>query len=497
MEEETAGRIMVVRQLWYLLLPVALVFAFLALRQRGLLERIPLLQPAPGTATEQSQTISASGIIEVDEVSVSSEFGGRIVSIAVSPGQTVAAGDTLVQLDTSAIDAQIEAAEAAVDWAEAGLAQAEAGVRPGQIAVAEAQLAQAQAAHAAATKAVSDTLALVENPQDIRLQVAVAQAQAEAAQHQVQQATAMKDAAEVAKNTFEDVNASVPNSGRKKVHVSGGSIEEAVGELPDVDLSQLSDGTYTFGEFEVEIHDGNYELYKWVNISIPLEMHLTPNKWWQAWVGVNAASAQYEGAQASLGQLYSQLQNPLTLEAQVDQAVSAAAQAEAQIAVAQAQVDALQAGARPEELAALEARVAEARTALESLRAQRQMMQVTAPLPGVVVNVNVHPGEVAAATGPLLTIADLSTVRLVVYLPEAQIARTQLGQPVEVAVDSFPGQLFEGEVSHIASQAEFTPRNVATTEERATLVYAVEIRLENEDGSLKPGMPADVVLGAS
>lgn len=496
MEEESAGRITYGRWLLYLLVAVALVLAFLALRQRGMLEWITLLQPGPGAAAQQGQTIAASGVIEVDEVSVSSEFGGRIASIAVVPGQTVAAGDVLVELDSAAIDAQIEAAEAAVAWAEAGLAQAEAGVRPGQIAVAEAQLAQAEAAHATATKAVSDTLALVENPQDIRLQIAVAQAQAEAAQHQVQQATAMKDAAEVAKNTFEEVNASVPNSGRKKVHVSGGSIEEAVGELPDVDLSNLADGAYTFGEFEVEIHDGTYDLYKWVNVSIPLEMHLTPNKWWQAWVGVNAASAQYEGAQASLGQLYSQLQNPLSLEAQVDQAVSAATQAEAQIAVAQAQVDALQAGARPEELAALEARVAEARAALDSLRAQREMMQVKAPMAGVVVNVNAHPGEVAAATGPLLTIADLSTVRLVVYLPEAEVARTQLGQPVEVAVDSFPGQVFAGEISHIASQAQFTPRNVATTEERATLVYAVEIRLANEDGSLKPGMPADVMLGA-
>ena len=67
-----------------------------------------------------------------------------------------------------------------------------------------------------------------------------------------------------------------------------------------------------------------------------------------------------------------------------------------------------------------------------------------------------------------------------------------LGGRVEIRVDSFPGQLFLGTVSRIADQAEFTPRNVSTQEERVNLVFAVEIELANEDGLLKPGMPADV-----
>jgi len=65
-----------------------------------------------------------------------------------------------------------------------------------------------------------------------------------------------------------------------------------------------------------------------------------------------------------------------------------------------------------------------------------------------------------------------------------------------VQVDSFPGRTFQGYVSHISDSAEFTPRNVATVEERQNLVFAVEIRISNEGGDLKPGMPADVAFTA-
>ena len=66
-----------------------------------------------------------------------------------------------------------------------------------------------------------------------------------------------------------------------------------------------------------------------------------------------------------------------------------------------------------------------------------------------------------------------------------------MGQVVKVSVDSFPGKVYEGEVARIRDQAEFTPRNVATAEERLNTFFAVEIRLPNPSGDLKPGMPAD------
>jgi len=268
-------------------------------------------------------------------------------------------------------------------------------------------------------------------------------------------------------------------------------------------LPSLGDGVHTFGDLELHLHGGTYDLYSWVNVHIPLELHLMPNNWWQAWVGVNAAVAQQEGIQASLAHLYAQRAHPQDLEAKADEALASLAQAEAQVAAAQAQVDGLKAGPTDEQIAALEARVAQARAALDSLLAQRTMMEIASPVNGVVVDMAAHPGEVASAGAALLTVANLSEVRLVVYLPETHVGRVRMGQAVQVAVDSFPDRVFEGQVIHIASRAEFTPRNVTTKEERGNLVFAVEIRLPNtvpndstgRHGALKPGMPADAVFG--
>jgi len=447
------------------------------------------------SSTADDNALEASGIIQVKQVSVASEFGGRIVALPVAEGGGIIAGDVLVGLDTALLDAQIEAARAAVAVAEAGLAQAQAGARPGQIAVAEAQLAQAEIVRTAAAQAVSDTLALVENPQDIRLQIAVTQAQAEAARLHVTQAQTLKDAAEIAKNEFENAQGM---EGRHRVHVRSGPISELPSILPPEiveRLPTLGDGVYTFGDLELHLHGGTYDLYTWVTVSLPLEFHLTPNQWWQAWVGVNAATAQQEGLQAALGHLYAQQMHPQGLEAQADEALAALAQAEAQIAAAQAQVDGLEAGAAQEQIAALQARVAQAQAVLDSLQTQRALMEVASPLDGVVIDLATHVGEVAAPGAALLTVADLSQVHLTVYLPETQIGQVRLGQEVRVRVDSFPDRIFKGQVTHIADRAEFTPRNVATRQERVNLVFAVEIRLPNDEGALKPGMPADGVFG--
>ncbi len=186
--------------------------------------------------------------------------------------------------------------------------------------------------------------------------------------------------------------------------------------------------------------------------------------------------------------------HPQSLEAQADQAMAALAQAEAQVAAAQAQLDGLQAGATQQQIAALQARVAQAQTALDSLLAQREKLEIVAPVDGTVLDLAMHSGEVAAPGATLLTVADLSKVQLVIYLSELKIGQVYLGQTINVQVDSFPDRIFQGRISHIADQAEFTPRNVATKEERVNLVFAIEIQLANQDGALKPGMPADATF---
>jgi multidrug efflux pump subunit AcrA (membrane-fusion protein) len=85
-------------------------------------------------------------------------------------------------------------------------------------------------------------------------------------------------------------------------------------------------------------------------------------------------------------------------------------------------------------------------------------------------------------------------VTLTVYVPEPDIGKLSLGQEVDVFVDSFPGEAFTGHITYISDNAEFTPKNVQTREERVNTVFAVKIQLDNPDHRLKPGMPADAIL---
>jgi HlyD family secretion protein len=86
----------------------------------------------------------------------------------------------------------------------------------------------------------------------------------------------------------------------------------------------------------------------------------------------------------------------------------------------------------------------------------------------------------------------LDNLTITVYLPEDRYGEIRLGQSAQVQVDSYPGESFAAEVVHIADQAEFTPRNVQTAEGRRTTVFAVRLKINVDDGKLKPGMPADV-----
>ena len=169
-------------------------------------------------------------------------------------------------------------------------------------------------------------------------------------------------------------------------------------------------------------------------------------------------------------------------------------QSAAQLKSAQASLDLGLAGPRRETLRAAEARVEAARGTVGAAEALLAQTRIVAPSDGRVTLRNAEPGEVVTPGFPIVRIADLSRVRVRVYVPEPQIGRVKTGQSATVSVDAFPGRTFPGTVTEIAEKPEYTPKNVQTREERAKLVFGVKVEVENPGGELKPGMPADAVI---
>jgi HlyD family secretion protein len=119
---------------------------------------------------------------------------------------------------------------------------------------------------------------------------------------------------------------------------------------------------------------------------------------------------------------------------------------------------------------------------------------VHSPVAGVVLSQDAFAGEVIQPGQALYVVTDPSHLTLRIYVPAGRMNDVRLGQPAEVRVDAYPTTSFRGTVNRIAEQAEYTPRNVQTQEERVKTVFAVEVALENPEGLLKAGMPADAVL---
>ncbi|HPX61240.1 MAG TPA: efflux RND transporter periplasmic adaptor subunit [Deltaproteobacteria bacterium] len=154
----------------------------------------------------------------------------------------------------------------------------------------------------------------------------------------------------------------------------------------------------------------------------------------------------------------------------------------------------LETGPRPDAVKERQAR-AEAAAAMLSYADERLSQAVlTSPLSGVVLAKHAEAGEILAAGSPVITIGKMDEIWVRGYVPENELGRIKPGQNAKVTVDTWPGRVFEGRVSFIAQQAEFTPKNVQTEKERVKLVYRIKITIPNPDMALKPGMPADAVI---
>jgi HlyD family secretion protein len=119
---------------------------------------------------------------------------------------------------------------------------------------------------------------------------------------------------------------------------------------------------------------------------------------------------------------------------------------------------------------------------------------ISAPISGVVLRKNIEAGETVAAGVPIITIGDMSDPWIKVYVKEDKLGQVKLGQKAQIRTDSYPKKVYEGTITYISSEAEFTPKNVQTKEERVKLVFGIKVSVRNENDELKPSMPADVKI---
>jgi HlyD family secretion protein len=177
-------------------------------------------------------------------------------------------------------------------------------------------------------------------------------------------------------------------------------------------------------------------------------------------------------------------------------------QAETALGVARAQHEQLRQqsalvaeGPRAERITAQEAVVQQARAAVAQVTAALDNAVIRAPFAGTVSVRHREAGEAVSPGLPVVTVMNNADRWVRIYIPENRIGSVHIGSPATITSDTDPDRAYHGRVSFIAGEAEFTPRNVQTTEERVKLVYAVKVAITDDTrGDLKPGMPADVRL---
>ena len=387
---------------------------------------------------------TASGFIEGEEISIAAEVGGRIEAITVDEGAAVTAGQEIVRLDRTMINAQIAQAQAALDTAQSQLTQIKNGPRASDVSAAKVAVDAAQQNY--------DKLRAGGTASD----VAAAQAALDAAKKNYDKVNAGLTIDQLAqlKAQVDNAKAAVEQA-QTAYDRAGGASNPNIGQLPQ--SLALQQATNAYKAATSALNDA---------LTHPTSSELA------------AAKSQVDQAQAALARL--------TPDA-------------AQLAAAKSQVDQAQAALErliptTDSINVVDNQVKQAETALTILQVQATKLTLKSPVSGIVTRRVAHTGEIAAPNATLLSVANLDMVKLTIYVPETQIGQIKIGDAIPVQVDSFPNKNFQGKVIFIATQAEFTPRNVQTKTERVNTVFAVKLQIANPNSELKPGMPADALL---
>lgn len=416
----------------------------------------PQFQPAAETG------LTASGTVETVQTSIAPEVAGKVLEVLVEEGDSVSAGQVLLRLDPSLLEAQRA-------LAAANLASVKSAVT-----TAEAALASAQAQY------------------DLTVQAALTEESAlRAADWKLSKPT------DFDQPSWYFTRAEQLTAAEAELTAAREALDKAAARLASYQ-TQTAGQDFLETERRLAAARAAYDLAKsLLDSTSGADQTLR-----------DSAQTRFDDAQSDLKDAQKAYDDALTTEAAQD-----ILEARADLRLAQERADraadrlrALQTGLNsPKVLAAqkavaqAEAALAQAKTAvgqaeanLKVIETQIAKLTLTAPADGIILTRSVQPGEVLSPGSVAFTLANLSELTLTVYIPEDRYGEVTLGQTVSVTVDSFPGETFRATVIHISDRAEFTPRNVQTVEGRKTTVFAIKLRLDDPQSKLKPGMPADV-----
>jgi len=208
---------------------------------------------------------------------------------------------------------------------------------------------------------------------------------------------------------------------------------------------------------------------------------------------VREASAVAVAAQADLKRIDELFKKGSATQKQLDDTKALAERTSAVLSAAEQTLARLVNGSRKEELRVAQAMVDQAKARVAQVEKALADCTVKAPADGVVTTRSREEGEFVGPGGAIVTISRLDDVWLSIYVPEGRLAKARLGKPARVRIDGVKN-MFDGVVSFVSQEAEFTPKNIQTPDERSKLVYRLKIALRNPDGVFKPGMPADGYL---
>lgn len=414
-------------------------------------------------SSKADKPLAVSGTIEAESSVISPEIGGKVTAVKVNEGDSVKAGDILFTIDDTLLQAQRTAAEAALTLAQDAAATSQAAVETAQT---NADIALAAARQESAALRAADWTGA--NPTGYTLPggTFTPKQLIEAAQAGVDDASGVRSDAQSALDALladpanlDFVKAENDLLVKKYAAQAANDVLTKANTSSNTDLKDAAQTAYDDAQSKLEEAQKAYDDLKDTDAAVK----------------ILAARRNLVLAVESVGAAQSRLAALQTGENSLKVMAAQAALAQASAAAVQAQ-----------------ASIQQAQANIALLDAQLAKLSIKAPFDGTVLGRSVEVGEVLSPAAPAFTLGQLDVLTITVYVPESEVGLLSINQSAELSVDSYPGETFTAVVIHIADKAEFTPRNVQTSEGRKTTVFAVKLQLSNTDGKLKPGMPADV-----